>query len=303
MTEQNHFKTTIFLQRKNSMRMLLFFTWLAWPFSTIVVGADKSIVVESAILKTIESTAVSAEVAGVIANLTIKEGSEIRSGDEVGRIKDAGIQLQTERAKKAFDLANKKNVTTIDFRISEKNVALARNEHTRALNANKKVSGTYPVSEVDHLLFVLERSILESERATYQKGITDTELAIAEIEYRQSVELWKRHIITAPCDGMVVSVEKRKGEWVEPGSVVLKIVQTSRLRIEGLVSAKQASTLKVGQLASVEPVGENGSKSEAKLVFVSPEVNPIDSQVKIFLEVDNASQKWRPGFRPKVVFN
>jgi len=265
-------------------------------------SADEGLIVESTILKTIESTSVPAEVAGAISSLAIKEGSEVKAGAEIGRIKDLGIRLQAERAKMGVELAKKKNANTIDFRISERNVALARNEHTRAMTSNARVSGTYPISEMDRLTFLLERSVLETERANYQQDVTRSELAIVEVEYKQSVELWQRHRIVAPCDGMVISVEKRVGEWVEPGGVVLKIVQTNRLKIEGLVSAKQASSLKIGRTASVEPEGENGKKSEAKLVFISPEVNPIDSKVKIHLEVDNSEQEWRPGLRPKVVF-
>jgi multidrug efflux pump subunit AcrA (membrane-fusion protein) len=40
--------------------------------------------------------------------------------------------------------------------------------------------------------------------------------------------------------------------------------------------------------------------SEAKVVFVSPEINPLNSQVRVFLEVDNRAGKLRPGMIPVV---
>jgi multidrug efflux pump subunit AcrA (membrane-fusion protein) len=44
-------------------------------------------------------------------------------------------------------------------------------------------------------------------------------------------------------------------------------------------------------------------KATAKLVFISPEVNPINSQVRVFLDIDNSDGKLRPGLRPRVWFS
>ncbi|MFM7926905.1 MAG: hypothetical protein ACKO9Q_04260, partial [Pirellula sp.] len=41
-------------------------------------------------------------------------------------------------------------------------------------------------------------------------------------------------------------------------------------------------------------------RTTAKLVFISPEVNPINAQVRVHLDVDNRDGKLRPGLRPKV---
>ena len=47
----------------------------------------------------------------------------------------------------------------------------------------------------------------------------------------------ERHQVLAPLSGMVVEIHRQRGEWVEPGDKVLRIVRLDRLRAEGFVDA------------------------------------------------------------------
>ena len=42
-------------------------------------------------------------------------------------------------------------------------------------------------------------------------------------------------------------------------------------------------------------------ETTAELVFISPDANPLNTQVRVFLEIDNAKGLLRPGLRPKTV--
>ena len=261
-----------------------------------------SIAVESAMLKTIESTALASQVAGMVQVMDVREGKKVKKGDELGRIRDVAVRLQMEKAKLSVELSKKKQTNDIDQKLAAKNCAVAENEYHRAIEANMKVSNVYPINEIDRLKLLFDRTTLESERAAHLRSVAEMESSIAELEYRQSLELLQRHQILSPCDGVVTSVEKRVGEWVDPGSVLLTIVQIDRLRIEGFINATEALPQLIGSKATVR-VEHSQLERQAELVFISPDANPVNSQVRVFLEIDNTDGLLRPGIRPTVVID
>lgn len=257
--------------------------------------------VEGAILKTIEATSLAAQVSGLLEKIDIKEGSRVVPGQELAFVRDAAVRAQMDRSRIALELARKKSENDIDEQVAIKSQAVAANEYQRAVDANQKVSNVYPPSEMDRLKLILDRSVLETARAAYQRDLGRLEASLAEAELSVHEELLQRHRLVAPCHGLVVAVEKRVGEWVEPGSTVVRLVEIDRLRIEGFLLATDATSDLLGSTAQVS-VGVAGKTIEttAELVFISPEANPVNGQVRVFLEVDNSHGNLRPGLRPTV---
>lgn len=265
---------------------------------------EKGLYVEGAILKTIESTSVAAQVSGMVQVLNVKEGAKVKLNQEIGRVRDTAVRLQMEKSKLSITIAEKKQKSDIDRRMAEKNRAVAENEYQRAVEANQQIKDVYPINEVDRLRLLFDRAGLETERAVHQQAMAALDVAVAEMEYKQSIELSQRHRIVAPCDGVIVAIEKRIGEWVEPGTVVVKVVQIDKLRIEGFINAIDALPELVGTTARVLIEGTVPLiKTSAQLVFISPEANPLNSQVRVFLEVDNKNGKLRPGIRPTTIID
>jgi multidrug resistance efflux pump len=287
---------------------LCILTWIsvAWltccPLREFSFGSGETeLVLEGAILKTIDTTSVSAQVAGMIQVLDIKEGLAVEEGQELGRIRDYGVRIQSEKAKASLELAKKKQLNDIDIRLATKNKAVAENEYDRAVQANQLVRNTYPINEIDRLKLIADRSGLEVERAGFAQSVAELEASVSEWEHKQSLELMQRHRIVSPGNGVVVSLEKRKGEWVEPGTVLFKMVQLDVLRVEGFLNAADAIPELVGSQARLVVEDSKGMmETTADLVFITPDVNPVNSQVRVFLEVDNKERKLRPGLRPKV---
>src|SRR5262249_12659479 len=106
-----------------------------------------------------------------------------------------------------------------------------------------------------------------------------------------------RRKIVAPFDGVVVQIFVRLGEWVEPGQKMLRIVNVEKLKAEGFLPAESVSSLATG--APVRLVIDLSDQHEAPfdgtLAFVSPEVDPITRQVRVWAEIDNRAGRLRPG--------
>ncbi len=256
----------------------------------------ESIEVRNGILKTLESTTIAAQASGIITTISVKEGHTVKSGQELGRIRDDAVRLQIDRAKAAMEVAKRKKDDDIDERLANKSHAVAMNEYQRAVAANQRVRDTYPLNEIDRLKLVADRSQLEIERAKHLRSMSALEAAITETEYRQALEQQERHKLVSLVPGIVVSIEKHVGEWVEPGTALLKVERIDRLRVEGFVSAAESMRNLMGQKATVSLSSTQGTTEvKGKVVFVSPSVDPILATARVFIEVENDQNKLRPG--------
>jgi macrolide-specific efflux system membrane fusion protein len=128
-------------------------------------------------------------------------------------------------------------------------------------------------------------------------SLKENELAAAE-------QGLSRRRILAPLDGVVAQVHARRGEWVEPGKTLLRIVRVDRLRAEGLVNVNSLSGELVGADVSVKVVlGKRTEEVRGKLVFISPEADPVSGQVRVWAEIDNPGLALRAGQRGSMVIS
>ncbi len=262
------------------------------------VRNDTRIAVENALLKTLETTTISAEVAGRIAELNIQEGNRVRAGQLLGKVNDRAVLLQLQQAKTALTRAQLKHQSDIELRLAKTRTEVSKNELDRAVAANERLADTFPLKEVERLKLVYQTNLLEVERATHDRRVGELEVQQAEDQLRTSGELVERHQIRSPVDGMIVALHRRQGEWVEPGTNVLQVVKLSRLRIEGFISASMAANVNADCKARVTLTqGKQKFQREASVSFVSPEVNPVTGQVRIYLELPNEDLTLRPGMR------
>ena len=112
----------------------------------------------------------------------------------------------------------------------------------------------------------------------------------------QSLAL-ERRTIMAPFPGMVVKWNKQHGEWVEPGTPIMRLIRLDRLRAEAFIASENLPKDFVGRAATlvVESAGDGARKYKGQLVFVSPEADPVNGQVRVWAEIDNSDFSLRPG--------
>lgn len=267
----------------------------------------KSIPIElqSPILKTIQVAAIAAEAQGALKEVHVEEGSRVSAGDILARIHDTSSRLMLRKAEVAASQAKQKKSSEIDISLSEKSIAVAEAELNHALNANKELDGVYASKEVRRLKLVYERNLLELQRAKFTRDLLDFEIESTQLEVDSLKETIRKHQVTSPIHGVVVSVERKVGEWVDPGTTIVQIVEIGRLRIEGFLPASLANQELIGQQASVVvDLGEGETLTRtAKVTFVDFETNPLNNQVRVYLTVSNQDGKLRPGLTPNVSIN
>jgi macrolide-specific efflux system membrane fusion protein len=79
----------------------------------------------------------------------------------------------------------------------------------------------------------------------------------------------------------------------------VRVLRVDRLRVEGFVPVKQLPGELEGRRVTltVDLPGKPGAIFDGSVVFVSPEVNPVNGQVRVWAEVENPKLLLRPGIR------
>ncbi|MDX1965125.1 MAG: efflux RND transporter periplasmic adaptor subunit [Pirellulales bacterium] len=266
----------------------------AW--ATEFIYSAEPIRIDTALVTLIDKADIPARDAGVLAELTVTEGQSVKKGDTLARLDLAEQHAAREEAVAAAAAAAELAENDIKLRYARAGLAVAQAEYQRAKESLEKFEKSVSQTELDQLRLVVEKSALEIEQAEQ-----DLKLAkLTEIRKRQELaiateRLEKRRIL-APFDGIVAEVRKQRGEWVQPGETVLRLIRSDRLRVEGFLPAAATLNLASAEVQFACPALKNNAQSfPGKITFVSPEVNAVNGQVRIWAELPNAAGQLRPG--------
>jgi membrane fusion protein, multidrug efflux system len=202
---------------------------------------------------------------------------------------DAGDRVAAGRTLVQLDSALAKlSLQRAEAALQEARAQLAENERLR-----------------DEAASLVERNFLPQTRLAAAEA--DLRVAAAavdrlEAERRQQAELVSRHSVVAPFAGVVSRKLTDAGEWVETGTPVLELVDTSRLRVDVQVPQEHYRMISVGAPASVRLDSNAGRALEGK---VSARVPVSDPGARTFLarvEVAGGGARMTPGMSALVTF-
>ena len=264
---------------------------------------SQSIRIEGAIVKIIDSAKIPAELPGVLLELSYREGQTVQKGDLLAKIKSSDLSLEHRRAKAKHRIAVAKSENQIDIQFARKSAEVSSAKLNRSLTSNQRAPGVVSRGRLQELELEAHRDKLRVEQAAKNLNVAKMEMELTQADIELSESAIEKANILSPIGGVVVLVEKKPGEWVEPGETVLKVVRLDRLRLEGFVSASQAGRIKIGDSAKVVFEQDWMAKTEVngKVVFINPEANPVNSQVEIWVEIDNTNRKLMPGLEAAII--
>ncbi len=80
---------------------------------------------------------------------------------------------------------------------------------------------------------------------------------------------------------------------------MLRILRLDRLRAEGFVQTRdlERELLDAPVKVRVAAPGKPEAEYAGRVVFVSPEIDPVNSQVRVWAEIENPQLDLRPGLR------
>ncbi len=266
----------------------------------------ETIVIQDAQLRLVDDVLVSAQDAGIVKQVPIEPNDNVKQDDLLTEL-DNDIQMtQVRAAQKQLAIAREESTNDINLRYAKKTAEVAQKELERARAAASKYARAVSVTELEQLELQMQQSVLSGEQASHEMTVNNlnTELKTSELDLAQ-IKLKQRQI-QCPMDGQVAEVLVQKGQWVELGAPVVRVVSLDKLRVVALVPETHLFSVRHGQTARLNiimgaTVDENGDakesviSAEGKVSFVSPEVNPVNREFLVWVDIDNRNRKLRPG--------
>jgi multidrug resistance efflux pump len=265
---------------------------------------------EGCMVKTIQNVRVPAGAEGRITELMAVEGANVNPGDVLAMVDDTQAKLalllrKTEEREAELNALNDVNLRDA---VNAEKSARAEAEAYKELRRE----GATPYWE-------MEKKILEADRAKLRIELAELQQSVAKVQYvakrtereLAEYELTRRQIV-APFAGYIESRIAQLGEWVQPGSPVLQLVQLDKLRVEGDIDAlryprqiSRGTPAKVVIYANARR--DDGQAStvqlDARVGFVSSEID-INHRYRIWVEIDNRQlgEDWvfKPGMEADI---
>jgi multidrug efflux pump subunit AcrA (membrane-fusion protein) len=264
-------------------------------------AAAAGIRLDNCLVSPVQEAQVPAQEAGVLAEIKVREGAVVRTGDVLAQIDDRRNQLEKQLAQAEYQAVLEKANNDINVRYAQAAANVADAEVRAAEEANRRVERSVSPAELRKLKLEHQRALLQIEQSALEQVITKYDAKASAAKVETADENVRRRRIVSPIDGMVVETRRNLGEWVQAGDVVAHVMRLDRLKVEGFVKESQYS---VGQISGRNvllevklPTGETRELT-GKIVFVSPQLQTA-GDYRIGAEVDNRQEggQWllRPG--------
>ena len=264
------------------------------PMST--AAEPITLTVDSIVLRPMFAAEVPAEQTGLLRQLTAQEGDVVEKDQILATLDPLAAHLAVKQAAAERDQAKAKAENRINIQYTDKAIEVAEAELRRSQESIEKFPKSISQSQLDVERLTVEKLQLERQQAEHDLLLEGFTLKLKENALEAARLTLERHRLRAPFAGTVVLVRGRVGEWVEMGEPVLRLVAVDRLRAEGFLSAEQASTDLVGKSVTfTTSLGAKKTTAIGTLRFVSPEMDPVTRQVRIWAELDNSQAALRPG--------
>lgn len=266
-------------------------------------GQSEEPVLERCLVSLIEEAQVPAREAGVLVELTIREGDVVAQGDMIAGIDDSQPEFDRRKAIAEHAQAQAKAESDVDVRYAMAAEEVAKAEYDKANESNKRVPGSVTRVELDRLQLTWKRGELQIEQAEMERKLSAMAVQSQEVDIAAAEAAIDRRKIRSPLDGMVVQVFPHLGEWMQPGDTLARVVRTDSLRVEGYVDSAKFEPEQVRDRPVTVVINLAGDRKESfagRIVYVSPLVEP-GGDYRVWAEAENrkpdGSNQWllRPG--------
>lgn len=267
-----------------------------WTGEVAAAEVGSPLKVDAPSVAFLEDVQIPAREAGLVVSMQLREGQTVQRGDLLARLEDTRAQLTLQRAKLNLEKAQFRAGNDHKIRMAQKALRLAQVEERRGLDSQARRAQSISGTELARLRHAVEVAELTLEQARTEVEELGLEVAAREHDVEAAEHEVQRHRLHAPFSGVIAKRLRNRGEWVEPGQAVYRLVSVERLRVSGYLPADQADKTLVGKPAIVRFTSE-GTPREArgKVAFVSPEADPNTTTVRVWAAIENSDLRLRPG--------
>ncbi|QYG09083.1 efflux RND transporter periplasmic adaptor subunit [Janthinobacterium sp. PAMC25594] len=128
------------------------------------------------------------------------------------------------------------------------------------------------------------------EDAEIRRNNAQSDLSAAKSRAAQARQQLQRTLVRAPFDGIVSERKVSNGDTAQIGKELIKVIDPTSMRLEGLVSADKIGVVKVGQPVLFRINGYPGQDFSGKVRRVDPAANAVTRQVAVLVDFNDKEQ-------------
>jgi RND family efflux transporter MFP subunit len=217
---------------------------------------------------------------GIIARLYVDTGRAVRQGDLLATIDDRQFRADRDAAEA------KLHAIEADVKNWEAEVKVLQAD----LDRTEKMWDAQLITkeQLDHARFKVEADKFELERERHNLQNQQAVLRSLDIEMQKTQ-------ITAPFAGVVARRYVRVGQKIAIGDRLFWVTAVAPLRVKFTLPERFAGHVRPGQLLSVSTAESASSSHPAKIIQVSPVVDPASGTIEVMAELSGKPADLRPG--------
>jgi RND family efflux transporter MFP subunit len=253
---------------------------------------------------------VSSEVAGIVREVPVQLGTEIRAGDVLVRLEPRELALALERADSALkqveaqlglSRSDSEQVPPDDQVATVRQAMANRDDAKNAYDRAEQLNSRGLLSKVDRDTADTRLKVMD---ANYQAALDNVRALRATLQDRRAsydlaVKKLNDAVIRAPVAGSVSERLVQPGEFIRENTQVVTIVQMSPLKLRTSIQEKFAGMIHQGQEVKFAVEAFPDRTFSGKLAYVSPAVDQTTRTFGIESLVDNPDRVLKPGFFAK----
>jgi membrane fusion protein (multidrug efflux system) len=256
-------------------RVVRYVLLLVGPLAVLLVGgyfyfmSGRFVETDNAYVKA-DVAIVSAELAGPITSVAVRENQRVKRGDELFKVDDRPFTVAFDRANaqlgaikdlvESFRASYRQTLKQLD--LARTTAAYEQHEFERlSALAQRKLASEVDVDEQRHKRDVANQQILVTEQALEQirarlggdfdKPVTEQAAFLAAKSMRDAALLdLERTVVRAPIDGIASKVPT-PGSYVSPGAAVMSVVADHDAWIEANFKETELTRVGVGQSVEI----------------------------------------------------
>ena len=228
---------------------------------------------------------VAAQRPGVITAVLADVGKAVRAGERLAILDDRQVKADRDAA------SAKVQSIEADVHNWEAEVKVLEADKERAEKMWQSLLITK--EQLEHVRYKVIADQFELERERHNLQNAQNQLRSLDLELEKTN-------IAAPFAGRVARRYVRVGQQVAPGDKLFWITAVSPLRVRFTVPEKFATGVRQGQPLKVEMPEENGPLHDAKVILVSPVVDPSSGTIEVLAELVGAVGDLRPGMSARI---
>jgi len=285
--------------------------------ATVERKAIQDVISTEAILYAQSEASIVPKISAPVEKFFVNRGSHVRAGQLLARLENRDLQAAVQQAKGAYEQAEAAYATNTEVNLPAdvQSAELNVKETRQSMEANRLVY------ESRLKLFqsgAISRNLLEQAHVTYIQSNNQYEIAVARLnglkkvgqsaalktaagqlasaqgQYNAALANLQYSEIRSPITGVVTDRPLFEGQMATAGTPLMIVMDPSRVTARAYVTPQEAALLHVGDPATLLP-GEGQPEVSAKVLIVSPALDPNSTTVQVWVEAANPKARLKPG--------